>query len=114
MQPTFPQNGKAPEPDNIAIDLLKEAGEIIRNKLASLFAHCLKLNVIPDHWNDEIIALLHEKDNPKDLVNYRPIGFFNCVYKLPTKVTTNVNKGDIIVNGKKIEEVDRCVLSYTC
>jgi len=83
------KKGKAPGPDNINIDLIEAAGEIICEKIAHLFNECLKQSKVPDDWNEAIIILLHKKGDARDIANFRPISLLNNIYKLFTKVITN-------------------------
>ena len=55
------KKGKAPGPDNITIDLIDAAGDIINDKLATLLNECLIQSKVPEIWNEAIIILLHKK-----------------------------------------------------
>ncbi|XP_037791063.1 uncharacterized protein LOC119586412 [Penaeus monodon] len=46
------KKGKAPGPDNITIDLIEAAGDVVYDKLATLFNECLRQSTIPDEWNE--------------------------------------------------------------
>lgn len=59
------KRGKAAGNDGIAVDLLKDGGNIILEKLAKL--------KIPVAWKNVNIILIHKKEDAKDLKNYRPI-----------------------------------------
>jgi len=83
------KKGKAPGPDNVTIDLIEAAGELVYGKLANLFNECLYQTKIPDMWNEAIIILLLKKGDPTDMSNYRPISLLNNIYKLFTKIITN-------------------------
>ena len=52
---------KAPGPDNIIPDMLKDARPPILEPLANLFTECLKQNKIPKSWKNAIIILLHKR-----------------------------------------------------
>ena len=83
------QESKAPGPDNITIDLIDAAGDIINDKLATLCNECLIQSKVPEIWNEAIIILLHKKGDQKNISNYRPICLLNNIYKLFTKIITN-------------------------
>ncbi|MCJ3464047.1 reverse transcriptase family protein, partial [Klebsiella pneumoniae] len=83
------QAGKAPGEDQITAELLKDGGQIILEKLASLYTQCLMTASIPESWKNANIILIHKKGDTKDLKNYRPISLLSVVYKVFTKVITN-------------------------
>ena len=79
---------KAPEPDNITIDLIEATGETIYTKLAALFnEYLIRESKVPEVWN-EVIILLYKKGDPKNISNYRSISLLNNIYKLFTNVIT--------------------------
>lgn len=81
--------GKAGGEDGLTIDLIKDAGQIIWNKLARLFTRCLESQTVPVAWKNAMVVLLHKKGDIKDLKNYRPISLLPVLYKLFTKIITN-------------------------
>ena len=76
------KKGKAPGPDNITIDLIDAAGDIINDELATLFNECLIQSKVPEIWNEAIIILLHKKGRIR-------ISLLNNIYELFTKIITN-------------------------
>ena len=83
------KKGKAPGPDNITLDLIRNAGEPIHVRLARLFNECLKKSKTPEEWNKAILILLYKNGDPRDMNNQRPISLLNVIYKIFTKVITN-------------------------
>ena len=59
--------GKTPGPNNVTIDLIEAAGELIYERLATLFNECLRQSKIPEKWDETIIILLHKKGDQKDI-----------------------------------------------
>ena len=52
------------------------------------FKYCYKHRIIPHYWKHSKTILLHNKDNPIHLANYRPIVLANIIYKLYTSILT--------------------------
>ncbi|NNK28772.1 MAG: reverse transcriptase family protein, partial [Flavobacteriaceae bacterium] len=88
---------KAPGPDEIDIDTIKEAGEPMIRELTKLFNLCLQSHKIPALWKDSELILIYKKGDKKDLKNYRPISLLSHVYKILMKIITRRIE-------KKIEE----------
>ena len=63
------KKGKAPSPEIIIIGLLKDAGNIIHQKLANIFTACLNYKKIPEDWNNTNTILIHKKGSVKYLTN---------------------------------------------
>ena len=83
------KKGKAPELDNITIDLIEATGETIYTKLAALFnEYLIRESKVPGVWNEVIIILLYKKGDPNIISNHRSISLLNNIYKLFTKVIT--------------------------
>lgn len=83
------KRGKAAGDDGITVDLLKDGGYIVLEKLAKLFSECLRTTKVPQAWKNANMILVHKKGDVKDLRNYRPISLLSVVYKLFTKVILN-------------------------
>ena len=80
--------GKAPGPDNIPNDILKALPPQWQDLLFLFFKHCYKQRTIPHYWKHSKTILLHKKDDPTHIVNYRPITLANTIYKLYTSTLT--------------------------
>ena len=73
------KKGKAPELDNITIDLIEATGETIYTKLAALFnEYLIRESKVPGVWNEVIIILLYKKGDPKNISDHAP---FNKTFK---------------------------------
>uniref|UniRef100_A0A6G5AC50 Putative endonuclease-reverse transcriptase n=1 Tax=Rhipicephalus microplus TaxID=6941 RepID=A0A6G5AC50_RHIMP len=93
--------GKAAGEDRVTSDLLKDEGQIVLEKLATLFTRCLLTGKVPESWKNAIIILIHKKGDDKDLKNYRPISLLSVVYKLFTKVIASRVKKTLEFNQSK-------------
>uniref|UniRef100_A0A6G5A9L5 Putative endonuclease-reverse transcriptase n=1 Tax=Rhipicephalus microplus TaxID=6941 RepID=A0A6G5A9L5_RHIMP len=58
--------GKAAGEDRVTSDLLKDEGQIVLEKLATLFTRCLLTGKVPEYWKNAIIILIHKKGDDKD------------------------------------------------
>ena len=83
------KRGKAPGPDGVLVDSLKEGGDIATRELAKLFTKCIKVKKVPSAWKQANMTTLFKKCNKKDLKNHRPITLLSNIYKLLTNVLTN-------------------------
>ena len=54
------------------------------------FDHCYKQREIPHYWKHSKTILLHKKEDPTHLTNYRPIALANTIYKLYTSTLTTL------------------------
>ena len=48
------KKGKAPGKDNLTIDLIEAAGDLVYGKIAFLFNQCLRQSKVPEDWNEAI------------------------------------------------------------
>ena len=80
--------GKAPGPDNIPNDIIKSLPTPWQDLLFLFFEHCYKKKEIPHYWKHSKTILLHKKEDPTHLSNYRPIALANTIYKLYTSTLT--------------------------
>ena len=69
-------------------DILKTLPPSWHDLLFLFFKHCYKQKIIPHQWKHSKIILLHRKDDPIHLANYRPIALANTIYKLYTSTLT--------------------------
>lgn len=84
------KNKKAPGPDNICMEHLKDSKEILLPLWTELFNKCIHTASIPDNWRTAKIKVLYkgkgDADNPN---SYRGVALENSVFKIFTKVLTN-------------------------
>ena len=57
--------GKAPEPDNILIDTMKDGNNLINKELAKLFSAYLKKGKVLQQWKEANMIILHKKGDKK-------------------------------------------------
>ena len=82
--------GKIHGPDNIPNDILKVLPPPWHNLIFLFFRQCYKQKTIPHHWKHSKTILLHKKDDPIHLANYRPLALANTIYKLYTSTLTTL------------------------
>jgi hypothetical protein len=80
--------GKTLGPDNIPNEIIKALPPQCQDMLFLFFQHCYKQRKIPTYWKHSKTILLHKKDNPIHLTNYRPIALANTIYKFYTSTLT--------------------------
>ena len=82
------KKNKAPGPDDLDINVIKEAGEPLAKELTKLYNFCLQQKRIPDVWKESELIIIHKKEDKRDMKNYRPISLLSHVYKIFTKIIT--------------------------
>ena len=76
--------GRAPGPDSITTEMLKDAPLILKLFLLDHFNHYIATSSLPDSWAlSEVVILVKKIQNDiRDLSNYRPISLANSIYKI--------------------------------
>ncbi|XP_039309676.1 uncharacterized protein LOC120358702 [Solenopsis invicta] len=74
-------NNSAPGPDGIAYKDLRARDPGAR-LLTAVFNACLRLEVVPASWKTSSTLLIHKKDDPNVLENWRPLALGDTVPKL--------------------------------
>jgi len=79
----LPRN-KAPGPDEIPNEALKECADVLAPPLSNIFTACLRLGYHPTRWRSSITVVLRKPQKP-DYTQpkaYRPIALLNTMAKL--------------------------------
>lgn len=91
------KNNKAPGPDQIYNEHLKESAEVMVGAWTKLYNKCVELGEIPEKWRTSTINILYKgKGEVNDPNSYRGIALENNSFKILTK----------LLNDKITEEVD--------
>ena len=86
-------NKKAPGPDGVINEMIKMLPSEVLSAIHDMFIVMWATGTTPTTWkqSDTILLSKLQEENPAamiDLVNYRPIGLANALYKLWTKTVT--------------------------
>jgi hypothetical protein len=82
-------NKRAPGPDHLPNEFLKHMPQEFLDMLFDLFRLQLHIGRTCPSWKTSLTTLIHKKDDPTVLSNYRPIGLANTTYKLWTSCITD-------------------------
>ena len=78
---------KAPGPDGVTNDMIKNFGLLTKRTLLKLFNESWKSGTVPAMWKKATIIPIHKKGKDKKSHNsYRPISLLSCLGKLQEKV----------------------------
>ncbi|GFT18714.1 retrovirus-related Pol polyprotein from type-2 retrotransposable element R2DM [Trichonephila clavipes] len=77
----------APGPDRLTYRHWREVDPYCK-VITRIFNICLKMSNIPSAWKTSSTVLIHKKDDPTKLENWRPISLSSTLYKLFTKCLT--------------------------
>ena len=78
--------GKAPGPDNITADWLKDLETDVREKLLEMLNTWWMSHKLPEDMDKARVASLYKKGDPDKQENYRPISLLNIFYKIVAAV----------------------------
>jgi ribonuclease HI/exonuclease III len=84
------KNGKSAGDDGIPYEILKHLPQSAHQLIYSLFTLMWRNGTTPDLWKTCMITLLPKKAPLSDPNNYRPIGVHVTIYKLWTRVVTQI------------------------
>ncbi|GBP28949.1 Craniofacial development protein 2 [Eumeta japonica] len=80
------KSDKAPGPDGISNEILKQMKADLIPILTEIFNGVISTEIIPKQWTESNIILLFKKGNHSDMGNYRPISLMSNIYKNFAKV----------------------------
>ena len=81
------KRNKAPGPDNLTNEILKESLPLTLDIWTRLFNECIKQKTIPDKWRESNIQMLYKGKGPKDSPDsYRGIALECSPFKVLSKV----------------------------
>ncbi|KAK6741887.1 hypothetical protein RB195_009636 [Necator americanus] len=83
------RNHKAPPPDRIRPEQLKNLPPVLINTLAGSSHVTLLPRKVPKQWKTSKTVLWYKKGDSLDIGNYRPICLLSVIYKLFTRVILN-------------------------
>ena len=77
------KTGKAPGPDEITNEMLRNPDKATKSRLLKLFNWALREGVSPAGWRRSTIIPVHKKGKPRDdPSSYRPVALTSCMAKL--------------------------------
>ena len=79
-----PSKAISPGPHRIPNDILKTLPKSFHNMFHLFFLHYYLQKEIQSPWKHNTTILLHKKDNPTIIINYRPIALACTIYTLLT------------------------------
>jgi hypothetical protein len=83
---------KAPGPDGMLSVFYKRFWDVVGDQVTKEVTEVLNGGAMPERWNDTVIALIPKVNNPEKVTDLRPISLCNVLYKIISKVITNMLK----------------------
>ena len=79
--------GKSPDDNGIAVQLMRNGGDLLLQTIADIFTAVLDpMTAVPDYWKASSIRVLFKKGDDRLPENYRPICIIPILYKLFSRV----------------------------
>jgi len=76
------KSNRAPGPDNITAELIKNGGHTLKRRIYKLILNIWNCEQIPEEWHKGVICPIFKKGDRKECNNHRPITLLNVVYKI--------------------------------
>jgi len=83
------KNGKVPGIDNITVELIKNGGPELLQRIFKLLMQIWDQERMPEEWGIGIICPIFKKGDRKECSNYRGITLLNSIYKIFTCLIYN-------------------------
>lgn len=80
---------KAPGPDGLHAIFYKCFWPMLEDDLIAEVLEALNSGKVPAGWNETVIVLIPENDDPKKVTEYRPISLCNVIYMIISKLLAN-------------------------
>jgi len=78
------KSGKAPGIDNITVELMKNGGPELLQRIFDLLLQIWDQERMPEEWEIGIICPVFKKGDRRECSNYRGITLLNVIYKIFT------------------------------
>ena len=76
------KNGKAPGLDNRTVELIKNGGPELLQRICELLLQIWEQERVPEEWEIGIIRPIFKKGDRRECSNYRGITLLNVIYKI--------------------------------
>jgi len=85
------KNGKAPGIDNITVELIKNGGPELLQRIFDFLLQIWDQERMPEEWEMGIICPIFKKRDRRECSNYRGITLLNIIYKIFTCLIYNMS-----------------------
>ncbi len=70
--------------DNTGISnmMIKNTSQSLRTIMLAIFNKCMEMKKIPSCYKEAVVTMLHKKDDPSEIKNYRPISVTPAIMRL--------------------------------
>jgi len=82
----FMKNGKIPGLDNVTVEFFKSFYDLLKDDLLLVVKESQKEGRVHGPLNSTFLCLIPKKQCPSSFEDYRPIAYYNVIYKLISKI----------------------------
>ena len=83
------KKGKSPGPDGISNEFYIIFFEKVKESLLKTLNYIYQNDTLNEKFTNGVITLVHKKEDPSKIENYRPITLLNCDYRLLSRILNN-------------------------